>query len=79
MTNEEIEIAKGLKGVNTGLNINQSKFLQGMAYRAEMSPQSTITPKQREYLFGLVYSYRGQAPELYNKYQNHELCQKRKS
>lgn len=76
MNKEQIEIAKGLKKVDTGLQLNRRKFIDNMAYKAEFAPQAEISEKQEKYLYSLVYTYRGQLNDLYNKYKNHKLCQK---
>lgn len=76
MTPEEKEIAIGFMHVVFLPGSWNKRFAKSMIYNAVQQPDQELTDSQKEWLYRLLYTYRKQMPELYNKYQNNPNCKK---
>lgn len=50
------------------------RFVRQMFYS---KPSFKITDKQNEWIYRLLYKYRKQLPELYEKHKENEFCKKK--
>lgn len=76
MTTDEISIATLLNSCSLLPGSFNKRFIKSIYYQAINKPESELTEKQKEWLFRLLYTYRGQVPETYKKYSDNPFCRK---
>lgn len=66
------EIIRGLRMVKLpyGANFDKS-FIENMYFSKQ---DYNLSESQIKTIFGLLYKYRAQLPELYDKYKDNEYC-----
>ncbi len=63
MTDEQVAKARALSRCSFIPGSNTNRFVRNMVALAER-PESSLTPRQAEYLIRLCYSYRGQLARI---------------
>ena len=77
MTQEEKNICLALGNrVNILPGGFDKRFINNLFALAYNNPEQELTEKQREWLFRLVYKYRRQIADVYEKYKYNPFCQK---
>ena len=74
MTAAEIEIALAFDRVKFLPASWDKSFARQWSNQARGNPKFQLTDKQAEWLYRLLYKYRRQIPDVYEKYQNHPCC-----
>ena len=78
MTEAEIEIAKSFDRVTFPPATWDKRFARQWCNQATSGPGYDLTEKQSEWIYRLLYKYRKQIPDVYNKYKDHPLCAPKK-
>jgi len=47
-----------------------------MIYKARVESTKELTDAQNEWLYRILFTYRKQIPDVYEKYRDNPLCQK---
>lgn len=76
MTAEQIEIAMSFMHVVFLPGSWNKRFAQSMIYQARMEPPKELTDAQNEWLYRILFTYRKQVPDVYEKYRDNPLCRK---
>ena len=76
MTAEQIEIAKSFMHVVFLPGSWNKRFAKSMIYQAIMESPKELTDAQNEWLYRILFTYRRQIPEVFEKYKNNPLCRK---
>ncbi len=74
MTSDEIKIALAFNRVTFLPGSFDKRLASNMSGIAEHSPESPITEKQSEWMYRLLYKYRRQIPDVYEKFRDHKHC-----
>lgn len=75
MTREQSEIIEGLRRVQLPIGAEFDKsFIEGMYFSKS---NYDLSVKQNEWCFRLLYKYRVQLPDLYEKHKENELCKQK--
>lgn len=78
MKEEEIKVVLALGSQVTFLPGSWDKrFAHQMYQHAFKTPEKELTISQREWIFRLLYKYRRQVPEMYEKFQNVPECSRK--
>ena len=76
MTQEQIEIAMSFMHVVFLPGAWNKRFAQSMIYKARVESTKELTDAQNEWLYRILFTYRKQIPDVYEKYRDNPLCQK---
>lgn len=76
MTADEIIIAKSFSNVTFLPGSFNKRLARSMQFIADKYPEQPITERQSEWIYRLLYTYRKQIPDVYNKYCTHKYCKK---
>ena len=76
MTAEQIEICMKLGSVRYLPASFNKRLGQSLCAIAEHSPQKELSASQNEWMYRLLYRYRKQLPNTYDKYKANEFCNK---
>lgn len=79
MTKEEIEIAKSFDRITFLPGSWNKRFAQGVKSQAILRPGDELSGKQKEWMYRILYTFRRQIPDVYEKYKFNEWCQKAKN
>ena len=74
MTTAEIEISISFNRVTFLPGSWDKRYARQWANQAESNPAYELTDKQSEWIYRLLYKYRRQLPDIYEKYKDHPLC-----
>ncbi len=77
MTEDERSICIALGNVRYAPGTWDKRFGFSVAGKAERNTE--LTESQKEWIYRLLYKYRGQLPRLYNIHKGHQHCQKKES
>lgn len=77
----EVEILKALSTVSFPLGTWDKRFVKNLDYKlADFGARSIdFTHKQTEWLYRLLYKYRKQVPNTYEKFKEHEFCKQKEN
>lgn len=78
MTSDEIKIALAFNSVTFLPGSFDKRLANSMSGIAQYSPDKNITERQSEWMYRLLYKYRKQIPQVYEKYKDHEHCKRLK-
>lgn len=53
------------------------RFANNMAALAESGKPINLSQGQEEWVFRILYKYRKQIPQIYERYKTHHLCQRK--
>lgn len=76
MTREQIEIALSFNKITFLPGSWNKRFATSIYYQAKNKPEEELTEKQNEWIYRILYTYRKQIPEIYQKYSNNPNCKK---
>jgi hypothetical protein len=76
MTNEQLEIATHLIRCTVLPGSWDKRFINKVGQIAVSLPKQDITESQNEWLFRLLYKYRRQMPNLYQKHKTNQFCKR---
>lgn len=65
------EVIRGLRTVSMLPGSWDKRFVRDMYFS---KPDYNLSEKQIACIYGLLYKYRAQLPELYEKYKENEFC-----
>lgn len=74
MTPEQMSIAKALGNVTYLPASFDKRMGLNMSYLAHNNPDKEISEKQNEWLYRLLYKYRKQIPNTYQKFKDNLFC-----
>lgn len=77
MTEEQILICKKLGEVRYFPASFDKRFGNNLAGIAEKEPEKELTEKQIEWMYRLLYKYRNQLPQTYERFKSHPFCKKK--
>ena len=77
MTHEQIEIASSFMNVVFLPGSWDKRFAQSMIYKAARRSDENISESMNEWLYRLLYKYRKQVPNVYEKYRDNPLCSRK--
>lgn len=78
MTTEQIQICTALGNVNY-LPASFDKRLGNNLYSLSRNKSSVLSEKQNEWMYRLLYKYRRQLPNTYEKYKDNHFCSRLKN
>lgn len=76
MTAEQIEIALSFDRITFLPGSWNKKFANAMYYKAKYEPELELSSLQNEWIYRILYTYRKQIPDIYQKYCNNPNCKK---
>lgn len=74
MTDEQIEVCKALGKVTCLPASFDKRMCRTMFFKACDTPEQELSEKQNEWIYRLLYKYRRQVPNTYEKYKTNEYC-----
>ena len=74
MTDEEKEVIGALDRVTYLPGSWNKKFARAMVLLMRVSPEKELSEKQGQWIYRLLYRYRRQVPEVYEKYMDRPCC-----
>lgn len=77
MTPEQREIAISFDKVTFLPGTWNKRFAASMSTKARYATEIDLTEKENEWLYRLLYTFRRQIPEVYEKYQSNPNCRKK--
>lgn len=76
MTAEEKEIIQTLYRCTFEAGSWDKKFIRDHYKATVLHPDAWLSEKQHEWTYRLLYKYRAQVPDVYEKYKYHRYCKK---
>lgn len=76
MLEDEKIVIKALDKVTYLPGSWNKRFAGSMVSLMMASPEKELSEKQKEWIYRLLYRYRRQVPNTYDKYKDHEFCNK---
>jgi hypothetical protein len=77
MTPDQIQIAKSFNRITFQPGTWNKRFAKTMAAIAENKPEYEISSGSDEWLYRLVYTFRRQIPDVYEKFKDNPNCKKK--
>lgn len=74
MTEDQKQICTALGKVSYLPASFDKRFGNNLHGIAQMTPEKELTEKQNEWMFRLLYKYRNQLPETYERHKLNPLC-----
>ena len=74
MTTEQVAICTALGHCRFLPGTFDKRFSSKVAGIAELHPDQELTEKQIEWMYKLLYKYRKQIPNTYEKFKDNPLC-----
>jgi hypothetical protein len=79
MTQEQIDICTALGKVRYLPASFDKRFGNSLHSIAQNTPEKELTEKQNEWMYRLLYKYRKQLPNTYDRFKNHPMCAKKET
>lgn len=79
MTNDEIIICSHFSHVTFLPGSFDKRFANNLCALANSNPDKELSEKQKEWCYRLLYKYRRQIPNVYEKYKTHPHCKKKET
>jgi hypothetical protein len=76
MSEQEKEVIGALDRVTYLPGSWNKKFAGAMVSLMRTSPDKALSEKQGQWIYRLLYRYRRQVPEVYERYKDHPFCNK---
>jgi hypothetical protein len=77
MTPDQIQIAKSFNRITFQPGTHNKRFAQSMIAIAENKPEYEISSKQEVWLYWIIYTFRRQIPDVYEKFKENPNCKKK--
>ena len=76
MTPQQIEIALSFNRITFLPGSWNKRFASAMAYKAAKYSELELSAMQNEWIYRILYTYRRQVPDVYEKYRDNVNCKK---